>query len=202
MKKILRGRLTYANVMATIAVFLVLGGGAYAASQLPKNSVGAKQLRNGAITPRKLSAGAKKALRGATGPKGAAGKPGKQGAQGKPGKEGPAGTALGYALVQENGTVDSGGSSGITSADVARESTGTYCFDRVPAGTKSVVATANGQGAEPVDSDRFVSVSFVPLADEPGLSGCASIKDLVRVTVFDLSDEGLADSAFTIWFED
>lgn len=74
-----RPRLSYANVMATVAVFLVLGGGAYAATSLPKNSVGSKQLKNGSITPAKLNAGAKAALRGATGPQGI---PGPQGAPG------------------------------------------------------------------------------------------------------------------------
>ena len=47
-------RLTYANVTATLALFLALGGGAYAAHQLPKRSVGARQLRPGAVTARKL----------------------------------------------------------------------------------------------------------------------------------------------------
>ena len=36
----LRAQLTYANVMSSIAVFMVLGGSAYAAATLPKNSVG------------------------------------------------------------------------------------------------------------------------------------------------------------------
>jgi hypothetical protein len=50
-----RGKLTYANVMSTIAVFLVLSGGAaYAASQLGKNSVGAKQLMKNAVTTAKV----------------------------------------------------------------------------------------------------------------------------------------------------
>jgi hypothetical protein len=71
-----RGRLTYANVMSTLAVFLVLGGGAYAATRLPKNSVGTKQLKNGSITLAKLSASAREALKGATGPQGAPGAPG------------------------------------------------------------------------------------------------------------------------------
>ena len=42
-------KLTYANVMATIAVFLALGGGAYAALNLPKNSVSSKTIRNGQV---------------------------------------------------------------------------------------------------------------------------------------------------------
>ncbi len=74
-----RPRLSYANVMASIAVFLVLGGGAYAATALPKNSIGAKQLKNGSITAAKLSASAKTTLKGATGPQGI---PGPAGAPG------------------------------------------------------------------------------------------------------------------------
>lgn len=44
----LRARATYANVMATVAVFLALGGGAYAIT-LKKNSVKAKQIAKGAV---------------------------------------------------------------------------------------------------------------------------------------------------------
>jgi hypothetical protein len=48
--KQIRKRLTYANVMSSLAVFLVLGGGAaFAATQLPKNSVGTRQLQANAV---------------------------------------------------------------------------------------------------------------------------------------------------------
>jgi hypothetical protein len=50
----LRTRLTYANVMATVAVFIALGGGAYAAVKLPANSVGAKQIKKSAVTSAKI----------------------------------------------------------------------------------------------------------------------------------------------------
>lgn len=57
--KLIRKNLTYANVMSTIAVFLVLGGGAaLAATQLAKNSVGAKQLKKNAVTTAKVKNGA------------------------------------------------------------------------------------------------------------------------------------------------
>jgi hypothetical protein len=36
----LRRHLTYANVVASLALFLALGGAAFAATQLPRNSVG------------------------------------------------------------------------------------------------------------------------------------------------------------------
>ncbi|MFL5897301.1 MAG: hypothetical protein ACJ76D_02380 [Solirubrobacterales bacterium] len=60
---LIRKRLTYANVMSTLAVFLVLGGGAaFAASQLGKNTVGAKQLKKNAVTAAKVK---KDAINGA-----------------------------------------------------------------------------------------------------------------------------------------
>jgi hypothetical protein len=43
--------------MATIAVFMALGGGAYAATQLPKNSVGSKQLKSNSVTSSKVKNG-------------------------------------------------------------------------------------------------------------------------------------------------
>lgn len=47
-------RLTYANVMSSIAVFLVIGGGA-AFAALGKNTVGAKQLKKNAVTNPKIA---------------------------------------------------------------------------------------------------------------------------------------------------
>ena len=45
----IRDHMTYANVMATLAVFLVLGGGAYAAIHLPRNSVSSRNIKNGEV---------------------------------------------------------------------------------------------------------------------------------------------------------
>lgn len=52
----LRKRLTYANVMSSIAVFLLLGGATALAAKnvLPKNSVGTKQLKKNAVTSVKV----------------------------------------------------------------------------------------------------------------------------------------------------
>jgi hypothetical protein len=49
-----RPRLTYANVTVTLLAFVVLGGGAYAAVHLPKNSVGTRQLKKNAVTSKKV----------------------------------------------------------------------------------------------------------------------------------------------------
>jgi hypothetical protein len=43
--KRLHDSVSYAKVMATIAVFLALGGGTYAALRLPQNSVGTRQIK-------------------------------------------------------------------------------------------------------------------------------------------------------------
>jgi hypothetical protein len=135
--KALRTKLTYANVVATLALFLAIGGAsAFAATQLAKNSVGSKQLKknavtavkikDGAIAPEKLSSAASSALRGATGPQGS------QGLQGPPGPQGPAGEALAYANVEKNGQVTAGKSKGITSANVTRIGVGEYCIGGLP----------------------------------------------------------------------
>lgn len=52
-------KLTYSNVISTVCLFLLLGGGtAFAATHLGKNSVGTAQLKRNAVTGVKLRAGA------------------------------------------------------------------------------------------------------------------------------------------------
>jgi hypothetical protein len=85
----LRDRLTYSNVMATVAVFVALGGTSYAAITLPRNSVGANQIRSNAVrasevrdrslATRDLSVAARNFLKGQRGPRGLTGPPGPAG---------------------------------------------------------------------------------------------------------------------------
>jgi hypothetical protein len=93
--KRLRSNLTYANVVATLALFVALAGGtAFAATHLSKNSVGSKQIKKAAVTPAKLSKAAKSTLTGATGatgPQGPKGDSGATGPKGDPGEMGPKG---------------------------------------------------------------------------------------------------------------
>jgi hypothetical protein len=75
--KQIRKRLTYANVMSSIAVFLVLGGGAaFAASkigshQLKSNSVTTAKIKKNAVTAAKIKKGAVTAAKIAAGAVGA-----------------------------------------------------------------------------------------------------------------------------------
>jgi hypothetical protein len=48
-------RLTYANVVSTLCLFILLGGGALAASGLAKNSIGPRQLRREAVRTAKIA---------------------------------------------------------------------------------------------------------------------------------------------------
>jgi hypothetical protein len=54
----LRSHLSYANVMATVAVFVALGGSSYAALTLEKNSVKSKHIAKGQIKRADIAAGA------------------------------------------------------------------------------------------------------------------------------------------------
>ena len=52
-----RCHLSFANVVSMLALFVALGGGAYAMT-LPRNSVGTNQLKKNAVTSSKIKAGA------------------------------------------------------------------------------------------------------------------------------------------------
>jgi Collagen triple helix repeat (20 copies) len=96
---------SYANVMATIAVFMALGGGAYAAVTLPANAVHGRNIAANAVTSAKvrnhtllakdfragqLPAGPMGPM-GPVGATGAAGATGPQGLKGDKGATGPQG---------------------------------------------------------------------------------------------------------------
>jgi hypothetical protein len=88
--------------LAIIALVFAMGGTSYAATKLPKDSVGGKQIKTGAVgtaelknkavTLGKVSTGARKALKGQAGATGAKGSQGPQGVQGPKGDRGVTGT--------------------------------------------------------------------------------------------------------------
>ena len=102
------------HIVAYLALFLALSGGAYAAVKLPANSVGTKQLKNKAVTPAKLAPSTISRLKGATGPKGDKGDkgdPGAPGQAGAPGQDGKNGGAIRARARKSGGDVNVPGGS-------------------------------------------------------------------------------------------
>ena len=89
----LRSRLSYANVTASLALFIALGGTGYAAVTLPRNSVGSAQLRNNAVGAKEIRRGAVAPARSATARSASATSPPstRTSLRGTPGPTGPAG---------------------------------------------------------------------------------------------------------------
>lgn len=118
------GRFLRRNTIALLALFLALSGTTYAASTLlPRNSVGTAQLKNGAVTKKKINKKTIKALkgnrgpRGLTGAQGAPGPKGTTGAQGVQGIQGPPGPfpdplAAGKTVRGTFGDIDTAASGG------------------------------------------------------------------------------------------
>src|SRR4051794_38134272 len=97
------GKLSYANVVSSVCLFIVLGGSAYAAVQITgknikDNTVTSADVKNKSLLaadfkPGQLpnASGAGAGQQGPQGPKGDAGAPGARGEQGPAGKDGQAG---------------------------------------------------------------------------------------------------------------
>jgi hypothetical protein len=113
MQRLLRHRPSPAMIVAMVALFVALSGGAYAALRLPPASVGTRQLATGAVTAGKLHNGSVTAQKVKAHSLSAqdfaagqlpAGANGATGAQGPTGPQGPAGPLTGAAGGALTGT--------------------------------------------------------------------------------------------------
>jgi hypothetical protein len=151
-----RGKLTYSNVISTLCLVLLLGGGtAYAAARLGKESVGTRQLKREAVTPAKLSKKAKATLSGPAGPAGPAGAQGPAGARGEQGIQGIQGSPgiSNYQVVTGTPVGSSGGGINLDSAFA-------YC----PPGTNPLSGGFSSAG-----EDNTIYVRFdQPIGANPG----------------------------------
>src|SRR5215218_5468946 len=91
----IRSHVTFANVMAAIAVFIAIGGTSYAAMSLPRNSVGERELKNRAVGAREIQSGAvgSRAIRNRAVHLADLSRSTRQQLAGAPGPPGPAGAA-------------------------------------------------------------------------------------------------------------
>jgi hypothetical protein len=166
----IRARLSYGNVVATLALFIALGGTSYAALKLPANSVGSAQIRNNAVTPSKIKDGSllltdfnakeRSALRGVTGPEGPQGPGGAQGAQGPGGAQGAQGPAGPQGLGGAQGPAGPQGPVGAS-------------------GATNIVVHANDFG--PLGPQATVTTTVGCSAGEQAIAGGASASAAVTV---------------------
>jgi hypothetical protein len=149
-------KLTYANVTATLALFLALCGSSYAVVQFTgKNikdaSLTTKDVKNHSLLardfkPAQLPVGAQ-GPQGLQGAKGDTGDTGDKGDNGTPGTPGTPGSALAYAMVDSNGNLgEAKNVDRATKIDFGSPTTGFYCVHTTVA-PQNVVATLYGTGA-------------------------------------------------------
>jgi hypothetical protein len=142
--------LSYANIVATLALFLAIGGGgAIAVAATSSSHHGGKGSSNRGPRGRRGPQGPQ----GPKGNTGAKGDTGPQGPAGAPGAPGANGTALGYADVNPNGSVGADKNVTVVSHTVG---TGVYCLKLTNgAAVSNVVGMVDNAGADP--RDAFVS---------------------------------------------
>jgi hypothetical protein len=163
----LRSGLTYANVTATIALFVALGGGAYAAVKLPSNSVGSDQLKANAVSSSKVKNGALLAKdfksgelpsgpRGLEGPQGPKGDKGDKGDRGDKGDKGDPASS-----TPPDGSV---GTNALTDGAVTPAKLATAPAAAVYATTGETTQTAAGRRLH-ADSELFDTAGLHDTAD-------------------------------------
>jgi len=151
------GKLTYANVVATLALMIAISGGTALAAthlitgrQIAKGTISAANIKHRTLTANLFKRGTlRRGATGATGPAGPAGPAGAPGA---------AGTAAAYGVISTNGsgnpTFNPTLSKGFTS--VYSPSAGVLCI-AYPAGiTTNLPLSVNEAGSEP---DNWEQVS-------------------------------------------
>jgi hypothetical protein len=149
------------HALAYAALFLATSGGAYAAVKLPANSVGSKQLKNGAVTPAKLAPSALAKLKGGIGAAGPQGPLGPQGAKGDSGAAGAKGDTGAAGANGSNGAPGSDGSDGLDGLNGSNGTTG-------PSGTTGLNGATGPTGAT---GPRGAAIAARPSGSTPTQSG-------------------------------
>ena len=171
--------LSYANVMATIAVFIAVGGGAYAAT-LAKDSVGSKQIKAKAVKKSELADDAVNSAKVAD--------ESLRGEDFAPG-QGPPGM---FAVVNANGSLTYG--SGATGA--SRFATGEYdvTFDRSLSDCAAVATAGLGDRSAPGDTTQPGSTATVELS--PSITGLVKVNTAAAATAGEKADRSFVVAVF------
>jgi hypothetical protein len=176
-----RPHLTYANVIATIALFVSLGGGAYAAGlgrdsvkskQIAKNAVGASEIRRGAVGKSEVKIGAVDSARIVNGTLQAEdfatgqllrGPEGPQGPQGPAGSPNPNADTLDG--IDSSALVQGGGVAYFDRADLARGANRTL-LEIAGIATVKISCAAGGTAQTTFDFEDSATYSGVYQPDE------------------------------------
>jgi hypothetical protein len=188
------------TIIATAALVVALSGSVVAATRTP-TLVGTAQLKNGAVTLKKISSSAQAALKGAQGPAGtpgvagAKGAAGATGATGAVGPAGAAGSARAFAFVSSAGVVDPVRSKNITVTKPV--GSGIYCVQ--PAAGSGIVPTTAPVLVTPEFADGNGSHHIAQYWNTPSIPTCLqSVGWVVRTDNFSAGAFTLTDIAFSI----
>ncbi len=186
----LRARLTFANVVSLMALFVALSGGAYALT-IPRNSVGPKQLKTGAVTKSKIKAGAVTSLKVQDNSLLARDFKAAQLPRGERGPAGQDATKL-FAYIRDDGGVDTATvqyGRGVTAvSDPAGDESYIVTFNRSL--TNCVAQVTQGVGSPPGSATSALGLDPQLVLDFPSAG-------MVRVTF--VNDVGMkSDTAFMI----
>ena len=177
-------------VVACLALAVAMAGTGYAATALPRNSVGLKQLRNNAVTAAKVKNGSLHKVDFKPGqlPQGPRGPAGPAGAVG------PAGPAARWALVRADGSIVAQ-SGGIT--PTAKPSAGVYVLDFASSLAGKLVLTSSANAGD--TSDRgTVSAGICGGTPEGGTCPTGNDANHLRVITRGKGDDIAQDHPFYV----
>jgi hypothetical protein len=194
MRRLKRLKPSPALVIAVVALLVVTGAPASAAQlitgkQIKNNSITGKDVKNKSLTPKDFRG----SVRGQTGAQGP------QGAKGDPGNPGQAGSALAYARVLPNATLDPAFSKGVT--DVKRYpgfANGFFCLygSFTPKNAQASVDYVGSTGSEYVQEIGLKGLADTQINNCPAGNGTAVAIVLVR----DPNTTSLVNAGFFISF--
>jgi hypothetical protein len=200
-----------ALIVALAALFIAAGGFAFAAIPSRSGVIHAcYKTRNGVLSVVKGSkcpkgskplAWNQQGPQGTTGRTGATGAKGANGANGAQGQKGEAGTAVAFARVAVDGSLEPGDSGrqnkNVVPVDVEHDATtgaGHYCFGGLPFGVASAMVSPDSAG----DIDGNV-ITSVAIQRGVNLTDCDAAHQQARVTTLVAGTP--KDHRFQIWFE-
>jgi hypothetical protein len=164
--------MTPSMVLAWAALFIALGGSAFAATNLintkdiAPGAVTSEKIKNGGIALKDLNASTKSSLQGGKGETGSTGNVGASGSTGNVGSSGSPGNAGASGSSGSNGANGAAGSNGANGPNGANGSDGT----NGPNGANGSDGTNGANGTDGTDGTDGIDGTVAPLSAEGGVT--------------------------------